>query len=149
LLVPAAGGAVAAFLVVGVLVTDQALRFEGAEFGTVVLGLMWLGPWGLLVALPLLVVGGLGAGALSTLTPRRPSVSLALMFTLFLGGCTALAVSLLLPHLWWWSGIAALVLIAFTAVITAALTFPRSRALTAQLGSGSLGDEERQGSRIA
>src|SRR5690606_40856073 len=60
LIVPAAGGAVAAFLVVGVLVTEQALGFNGAEFGTVVLGLMWLGPWGLLVALPLFIVGGLG-----------------------------------------------------------------------------------------
>jgi hypothetical protein len=128
LIVPAAGGAVAAFLVVGVLETEQALAFDGAEFATVVLGLMWLGPWGLLVALPLFIVGGLGAGALSThVKPLHPRAALALTLTLFLGGVTALAISLLLSHLWWWSGVAALTLIALTAALTAALAFPGPR----------------------
>ena len=125
LLVPAVGGVVAAFLVVGVLVAHLATQHDGAGLGSIALGLMILGPWGLLIALPLCVGGGLGAGALS---PRLrwlpPRFSLALLFVAFVGGSVALVVSVWIPFSWWPSGLAALVLVVITAIVTAVIASP-------------------------
>lgn len=128
LLVPTLGGVVAAFLIVGVLIVDLATR-NGPGLTMIYLGLVWMGPWALLVALPICAGGGLVAGALSVFHGGwSPRLVLAALFLGFVGYPAALAVTFLVPYLWWPSGVAAMLLTFGTATATAWITFPTVRA---------------------
>lgn len=126
-LAPSLGGLVAAFLAVGVLAADLSTRHDSAGPGSILLGLFYLGPWGLAVAIPLCVGGSLAASALA-FGLRLPFARTAFgaLMALIAGGAVAIAIELAVPFLWSRSGVPAVALIALTAGITALFCRPRA-----------------------
>lgn len=127
LIVPALVGAVLAVLVMVVLVADLSLQHEGAVPASIAWGLLVAGPWVLLFTLPVCVGGGLAAGALAPHVGTPPRLALAVLFTVFIGIPTAIAVTVMVPFLWLPAGVTAIVLVCIGGIASAVTAFRVAR----------------------